>query len=104
MTRFHDPSRRDFLQRLAIGAGGMIATPTLLAAMNACRTASESNIAPGADGWERVPEILSRIKAPVFPARDFVITSYGAKGDGVTDCTKALADAIGACNAAGGGR
>ena len=25
-------------------------------------------------GWESVPTILSRIKAPEFPARDFVIT------------------------------
>ena len=29
-------------------------------------------------GWAQVPEILARIQAPVFPARDFVITNYGA--------------------------
>lgn len=55
-------------------------------------------------GWDRVPGILSRIVAPSFPARDFVITSYGARGDGNTDCTAAFRAAIGACNAAGGGR
>ena len=55
-------------------------------------------------GWESVPEILARIKAPKFPARDFVITDYGAVAGGTTDCTAAIAKAIDACHAAGGGR
>jgi len=29
-------------------------------------------------GWEQVGEILSRIKAPQFPNKDFNITDYGA--------------------------
>ena len=48
--------------------------------------------------------ILARIVAPTFPSRDFDITRFGAKGDGVTDCTAALRDAIAACANAGGGR
>src|SRR5580658_9478514 len=62
--------------------------------------------ASGADsaGWDSVPAILARIKAPAFPARDFPITQFGAKGDGETDCTAAIAKAIAACHAAGGGR
>jgi polygalacturonase len=54
--------------------------------------------------WQQVPAILKRIAPPVFPDREFVITNFGAVGDGTTDCTRALADAIGACHRAGGGR
>jgi unsaturated rhamnogalacturonyl hydrolase len=53
--------------------------------------------------WAEVPGILARIQAPVFPDRDFPITSYGAVADGKTDCTEAIAKAIAACHAAGGG-
>ena len=54
--------------------------------------------------WKQVPQILKQIVAPKFPARDFVITDFGAVADGKTDCTKAIAKAIAACAAAGGGR
>jgi unsaturated rhamnogalacturonyl hydrolase len=55
-------------------------------------------------GWDSVPTILSRIAAPDFPARDFVITNFGAIAGGSNDCTAAIAQAINACHAAGGGR
>jgi unsaturated rhamnogalacturonyl hydrolase len=54
--------------------------------------------------WTALPEILARIKAPEFPARDFVITKYGAVADGSNDCTAAIAKTIEACHKAGGGR
>jgi polygalacturonase len=57
-----------------------------------------------ATGWAQVPEILKRIVPPVFPDREFVLTKFGAVGDGNTDCTQAFADAIAACAQAGGGR
>jgi unsaturated rhamnogalacturonyl hydrolase len=53
--------------------------------------------------WAGVPGILARIKAPVFPAREFPITDYGAVADGQTDCTAAIQKAIEACHEAGGG-
>src|ERR1017187_5488789 len=54
--------------------------------------------------WSQVPGILARIQAPVFPARDFVTTNYGAVVGGKTDCTAAIGKAIAACAKAGGGR
>lgn len=54
--------------------------------------------------WADVPAILARIRAPEFPARDFVVTDFGARGDGATDSLPAVRAAIAACHAAGGGR
>ncbi len=58
----------------------------------------------GEDPWSQLPAILARIKAPVFPNRDFDVTKYGAIGDNKTDCTLAFEKAIAACYAAKGGR
>lgn len=66
-------------------------------------TAQPVTTAAGPDGWAAVPAILARIKAPEFPARDFVITAHGATAGGA-DCTDAIRQAIAACHAAGGGR
>src|SRR5690242_8324867 len=59
---------------------------------------------PAAHGWSRVPGILGRITAPVFPEREFLITKFGAVGDGTHDCSPAFHDAIEACHQAGGGK
>ena len=53
-------------------------------------------------GWDSLPAVLALIKAPEFPARDFLITDFGAK-PGV-EATGAIAAAIEACHRAGGGR
>ena len=53
--------------------------------------------------WKWVPGILARIVPPTFPARYFDITQFGAKGDGQTDCTAAIAKAVAACAKKGGG-
>jgi polygalacturonase len=60
--------------------------------------------APESPGWDALPGILARIKPPKFPNRDFEITQFGAVGDGVKDCTEAIARAIDRCSQAGGGR
>ncbi|MGZ8455295.1 MAG: glycoside hydrolase family 28 protein [Gemmatirosa sp.] len=96
------PSRRDFARQTLLGAGALIAAPSLLLG---CRTAPRASAsASGATGWDLVPEILGRIVPPTFAARDFDVTQYGAVGDGRTDCTAAIRRAIDACHAAGGGR
>lgn len=62
--------------------------------------ANEASSSP----WKQVPVILKQIVAPKFPARDFVITEFGAVADGKTDGSEAISNAIAACVKAGGGR
>src|SRR6266481_3690322 len=57
-----------------------------------------------ANGWADYPAILARIQAPTFPARDFSIAQYGAVANDGGDATAAIAAAIAACHAGGGGR
>jgi unsaturated rhamnogalacturonyl hydrolase len=54
--------------------------------------------------WKLHDEILHRIREPRFPNYDYLITNFGAVGDGLTDCTEAIAKAIEACAQKGGGR
>ncbi len=54
-------------------------------------------------GWDALPGILARIRAPIFPAREFDATRYGAVPGGKVDCGNAIAQAIEACHATGGG-
>jgi len=82
-------TRRDFLRSSSLASGLIAVSPML-----------HTNAA----GWDGVPEILARIRAPKFPRRDFNIAAYGAVGDGTKDCSQALKQAIDACSRAGGGR
>lgn len=51
-----------------------------------------------------VKQIEKNIVAPVFTDRDYLITDYGAVGDGITDALPAISMAIGICSNEGGGR
>ncbi len=63
------------------------------------------SLAAAADSpWLEMDRILKRVQPPQFPKKDFVVTDYGAKADGSSDCTEAFRKAVRACNAAGGGR
>ena len=98
-------NRREFIKGLLI-VGGVTAASGIVSGASASevlahalRSASDTDLA-----WAQVPEIQKRIKPPVFSRRDFEITHYGAAGDGEKDCSAAFAQAIAACNKAGGGR
>jgi polygalacturonase len=93
-----DLTRRDALRTLALGLAAAGCRPLT------GRAGSSGTIADGASGWDMVPGILARIKAPTFADRDVDVTRHGAVGDGRTDCTAAFRAAIDACHAAGGGR
>lgn len=54
--------------------------------------------------WEQATRIVDAIAEPRIPSREFDIRSYGATGDGKTDCSEAFRAAIDACKSAGGGR
>ena len=91
-----DFSRRDFLRASALAAAGVALNPDFTPGLDAA--------GGPATGWDAVPGILQRIRPPVFPARDFPITQFGAVPDGAADCSQAFAQAIAACAKAGGGR
>jgi len=82
--------RRDVLKLLA----GAAVAPALLSF--GCRMQT--------DPWVMTGLIRERIRLPQIPARDFLITDFGATGDGQADCTAAIADAVASASAAGGGR
>ena len=77
----------------------------LPAALFAANPASPSDtVGKTVSEWTHVSEILSRIRRPTFPGREFPITAFGAVPDGKTDCTEAIRKAIEACQKGGGGR
>jgi polygalacturonase len=75
---------------------------TAAAALLPVRALARSEAEP--DSWAPVAAILRQIKAPVFPAKDFDITKYGAVAGDQTKTSAAIAAAIDACTKAGGGR
>lgn len=82
--------RRELLQTAAVGGAGLVLPRAAWAA------------AP--DPWDRAAMIARTVSPPRFPARSFPITDFGARGDRTTLNTDAIAKAIEACTAAGGGQ
>lgn len=95
--------RREFIATLLAAGTGLLA-PTY--SVSPSLAAGPRLLAGGTtdDPWALASEILARIKRPVFPARDFDITRYGAVGDSAKDCTESFQKAISACAESGGGR
>jgi polygalacturonase len=82
------PTRRELLK-----AGGALAGAALVGAGGHAQ-----------DAWGRAAHIVASVRPPKFPSCTFPITEYGARGDGGRLATDAIARAIAACAAAGGGR
>src|SRR2546428_13836163 len=97
-------NRRDFIQSIMAGGAGIALSSLSSNAIVRAIDPASSALIPDDDPWSQASQILARIKAPIFPARDFPITKFGAVGNGKADCTAAFAKATEACNKAGGGR
>jgi polygalacturonase len=93
-------NRREFL-KLGLAASLAAVTPE---AFGSSRILPSAEDRASGKPWEELPRILSRIKPPTFPARDFEITKFGGIGDNKFDNTDAFKAAIAACEKAGGGR
>ncbi len=88
-------NRREFLQLLLAGAGAGLVLPRV----------AYGQTTSSADAWKTVyPRILARIKPPKFKKKDYLVTKYGALGDGKTLATEAFRKAIEECSRKGGGR
>jgi unsaturated rhamnogalacturonyl hydrolase len=76
--------------------------PFILAGIEMQQLVTTPVAARAVRGWGDYPHVLSLIRDPQFPDRDFPITDFGAVAG--TDASAALGAAIAACHAAGGGR
>lgn len=83
---------------------GTLSRRSVLLSAAASGVARPASARVPASPWQQADRIAAAIRLPRFPAREFLLTAFGAAGDGRTDCTNAFARAIDACHAAGGGR
>ncbi|HQU84399.1 MAG TPA: glycoside hydrolase family 28 protein [Pyrinomonadaceae bacterium] len=95
-------NRRDFVKTLILSGAGLVAAQKgvfgkEVFALNSFKTAEEA--------WKtEYPRILARIKPPKFKKKDYLVTKYGAVGDGKTLNSEAFKKAIEECSKKGGGR
>ncbi len=84
-------TRREFIGNILLASAAVAVAPRLIIGAD--------------DPWQTLmPRILERIKPPRFQKRSFYLHRFGAKGDGVTDCTSAFRSAIEQCAKEGGGK
>ncbi|EIJ38189.1 MULTISPECIES: glycoside hydrolase family 28 protein [Galbibacter] len=69
-----------------------------------CFSCKEESKKATAELQDPADKIISQIVVPNFPDKNFNIKDYGAVNDGETNNSKAIKDAIKACNDAGGGK
>ena len=84
-------NRREFFKNLIISGTAIAIFPKIALAET--------------DVWKtKYPKILARIKPPKFKKKDYLVTKFGAVGDGKTLNTEAFKKAIEECAKKGGGR
>jgi polygalacturonase len=103
----HEIDRRALLRLSAVAGAGALAVPLLSARGSAAASTTgapaSSRAASRAGGPDAAADrIVRSVRRPRFPHRFFPVTSFGAVGDGTTDCTGAFREAIAACSRRGG--
>lgn len=73
----------------------MITSVALTFAMNICAQQSP---------WDKADAIVQSLNPVIFPDKTYVITDFGAVGDGKTLCKEAFEKAITICSDNGGGK
>ena len=73
----------------------MITSVALTFAMNICAQQSP---------WDKADAIVQSLDPVTFPDKTYVITDFGAVGDGKTLCKEAFEKAITICSDNGGGK
>jgi polygalacturonase len=86
------------------GSRGAVVPADKAAVMRALGSAKASDAKADGKLGGKPPFKMPRIRAPMFSGFVVDIREYGARSDGSTDCTAAIASAIEACADAGGGR
>jgi polygalacturonase len=92
--------RRSFLRSSLVLAGMPLA---IAVSKGLSMPGFASQAQKSSHAWQQLAKLLERIRPPVFPKREFDVTEFGAVGDNQRDSTAAFAQAVSACNRAGGG-
>ncbi|WP_111640453.1 glycoside hydrolase family 28 protein [Marinimicrobium alkaliphilum] len=97
-----DITKRDSLKLMGLSSCAVGLLPVAGCTQSPART--PDYVAEDEALWQQADDIIAHIALTDFPERDFPVTDFGGRGDGDTDNTQPIADAIAACAAAGGGR
>jgi polygalacturonase len=98
----YDLNRRALLRMSVFAGAGALAAP-ILAGQAGAATQAPRGSGSRSPADAAADRIVASVRSPRFPARYFPVTDFGAKGDGVFDCTAAFRDAITAASRWGGG-